>query len=114
MSKEKKKQRITPEGLEKLAGLFRVFSEAGRLSLLQELKEGERTVGELVELSGIGQAGVSKHLKLMFEGGILSRRKDGTKVFYAVSDPMVFEICDLVCGKLMREHEELKAIAYVI
>ncbi|MDP0492642.1 MAG: metalloregulator ArsR/SmtB family transcription factor [Verrucomicrobiota bacterium JB023] len=106
--------RVTPEGLEKLAGVFRVFGEAGRLALLQELKEGEKTVGELVELSGIGQAGVSKHLKMMHDADILSRRKEGTKVYYAVSDPMVFELCDLVCSKLVREQEQLRAIEYVI
>lgn len=106
--------KITPEGLEKLATVFRVFSEAGRLALLQELKNGEMTVGELVELAGIGQAGVSKHLKMMFDAGVLSRRKEGTKVFYSVSDPMVFELCDLVCGKLVREQEAMKSVAYVI
>ncbi len=106
--------KVTPEGLEKLAGVFRVFSEAGRLTLLQELKGGEKTVGELVELAGIGQAGVSTHLKMMYDAGVLGRRKDGTKVYYSVSDPMVFELCDLVCGKLIREQEAMKTIEFVI
>ncbi|GHC46765.1 ArsR/SmtB family transcription factor [Roseibacillus persicicus] len=113
-AKKKAGGQITPEGLEKLASVFRVFSEAGRLALLQELKNREMTVGELVDSAGIGQAGVSKHLKMMFDAGILSRRKDGTKVYYAVSDPMVYELCDLVCGKLVREQEAMKAIEYVI
>lgn len=111
---EVSEQRITPEGLEKLASLFRIFSEVGRLALLQELKTGEKTVGELVELSGMGQAGVSKHLKMMYDAGVLSRRKEGTKVFYAVSDPMVFELCDLVCGKLLREKEAMRSREYVV
>jgi ArsR family transcriptional regulator len=92
--------KLSAEALEMVAETFRALSDAGRLALLQELKEGERMVGELVESTGMGQASVSKHLKTMFDAGLLSRRKEGVKVFYGVKDELVFALCKLVCGKL--------------
>jgi len=98
--KKKNPQKLGSAALEKVAGTFRVLGEAGRLALLQEMKGGERTVGELVELTGQGQASVSKHLKLLHEAGLLARRKEGVKVFYGVKEEMVFSLCKLVCGSL--------------
>ncbi|MFC7339274.1 ArsR/SmtB family transcription factor [Haloferula chungangensis] len=98
--KDPKKSRLSGEALEKVAETFRALSDAGRLALLQELKDGEQMVGELVDSTGMGQASVSKHLKTMFDAGLLSRRKEGVKVFYAVKDELVFSLCRLVCGKL--------------
>lgn len=106
--------RMTPAALDKLANVFRVLGDGGRLQLLQELKADEKTVGELVTLSGMGQTVVSKHLKLMHQAGLLSRQKDGVRVIYAVSDPMVFQLCELVCGKLNREKEEMQGMEYMI
>ena len=105
---------MTPAALDKLALVFRVLGDGGRLQLLQELKEGEKTVSELITLSGMGQTVVSKHLKLMHQAGLLSRQKDGVRVIYAVSDPMVFQLCELVCGKLNREKEDFQGMEYVI
>lgn len=102
------------EALEKVAETFRVLGEGGRLLLLQELKSGEKTVGELVEASGQGQASVSKHLKLMFDAGLLSRRKEGVKVFYSLKDEMVFSLCHLVCGKLEADQSSREEIDYSI
>lgn len=102
------------EALEKVAATFRVLGEEGRLSLLQELKTGEKTVGELVDASGQGQASVSKHLKLMFDAGLLARRKEGVKVYYSMKDEMVFSLCHLVCGKLNADQKARGEIDYSI
>ncbi|MGJ8695879.1 MAG: ArsR/SmtB family transcription factor [Verrucomicrobiaceae bacterium] len=115
MKKAKKKEgKLTAEGLERVAGLFRVLGEAGRLTLLQELKVGERSVNELVECSGMSQAAVSRQLKSLHEAGVLSRRKEGTKVYYAVADVMIYELCELVCGKLMKDQKTRQEIEYMI
>jgi ArsR family transcriptional regulator len=45
----------------------------------------------------------------MVDAGLLLRRKDGLNVFYAIADPMVFELCDLVCSRLHVEHERKAA-----
>ena len=65
--------------------------------LIEEVAEN---VGELVEEVEATQANVSRHLQTLSEAGILKREKQGLHVFYTISDPSVFELCDLVCGSL--------------
>jgi DNA-binding transcriptional ArsR family regulator len=89
--------------LERVANLFRAFAEATRLAIVQELKSGELSVSEIVDNLTTSQANVSKQLKLLHDAGILSRRKQGTQVLYQIADPMVFELCGLVCDKLNRD-----------
>jgi len=89
--------------LDRVAALFRVFSETTRLALLQELKEGPKAVGELVaEMPATTQANVSKQLKQLHDAGLVARRKHGTSVIYEIAEPLVFELCRLACEKLNR------------
>lgn len=89
--------------LERVANLFRAFSEASRLAIVQELKSGERSVSDIVDALPTSQANVSKQLKMLHDAGVVSRRKEGTQVLYQIADPMVFELCRLVCDKLNRD-----------
>jgi len=91
---------MPPAALELLAARFRVLGEPNRLRLLAELQEHERCVNELAEATGLTQANVSRHLQALMQSGILSRRKAGLQVFYAIAEPKIFELCDLVCGSL--------------
>ncbi len=88
-----------------VAERFRALGDATRLRILSTLRSGESTVGQLVSLTGLGQANVSKHLQTLHRQGFVERRKDGTRTIYWVDDPAVFELCDLVCGKI-RDHLE--------
>ncbi len=88
--------------LERVATLFRAFAEPTRLAILQELKAGELGVSEIVERLTTSQANISKQLKLLYDVGLVSRRKLGPQVLYAIADPMVFELCRLACEKLNR------------
>jgi DNA-binding transcriptional ArsR family regulator len=100
--------------MELIARRFRTLGEPFRLRILQELEDGEKTVGELVEQMGAGQPNVSKHLAILHEAGLISRRRDGTSMVYAISDPMVFRLCELVCKseakKSRREFEALNGV----
>lgn len=89
--------------LERVAAMFRAFGEGTRLAILQELKDGEMTVSEMVERTTTSQANVSKQLKVLHDAGVLERRKEGARVLYRIGDPMVFELCRLVCDKLNRD-----------
>ena len=95
--------KLDPQQLERVANLFRAFSEATRLAIIQELKTGEMSVSEIVELLTTSQANVSKQLKLLHDAGLVTRRKQVTQVLYQIADPMVFELCGLVCEKLNRD-----------
>lgn len=112
--KKKNSHKLSEEALEALAQTFRLLSDEVRLGLLQELKEGERMVGELVELTGHGQASVSKHLKALYDGGLLERRKEGVKVFYQVKGEFVFSLCKMVCERLDEDQQERNTIEFMI
>jgi DNA-binding transcriptional ArsR family regulator len=102
--------------LERVANLFRVFSEATRLALLQELKDGPRSVGELVDALPTTQANVSanvsKQLKLLHDSGLVTRTKQGTSVIYEICEPMVFELCKLACEKLNRPVSKPRKLSF--
>jgi ArsR family transcriptional regulator len=93
---------LSDEALELVAGRFRVLGEPSRLRLLQSLRAGERNVSQLVEATGLSQANTSRHLQALAEAGIVGRRREGSSVFYSISDPGIFELCDAVCGSLQR------------
>ena len=100
-----------PEPLiELVAQRFRVLGEPMRIKLLDRLREGAATVGELQEALGASQQNVSKHLGILHAAGMVSRTKDGNHSRYAISDPSVFELCDQVCGGVRRQLEDLDAI----
>lgn len=91
---------MTPEVLGLVAERFRALAEPARLELLNLLRSGEQSVGELVDATGMGQANVSKHLQLLHSLGFASRRKDGLFVYYTLADKSVFQLCDLMCKRL--------------
>jgi DNA-binding transcriptional ArsR family regulator len=94
--------KLNAEQLERVAVQFRALAEPTRLAILQELKSGPRSVSRIVEAVDTSQANVSKQLRLLHEAGLLERRRDGTQVIYSIGDPMVFELCRIVCDRLNR------------
>lgn len=94
---------FTPEVLEMIAERFKVLAEPARLRILQCLRAGERSVTELVDETGLGQANVSKHLHQLHTLGFVRRRKEGLFAYYALADKSVFQLCDMMCGRLEAE-----------
>lgn len=91
---------LSPETATRLADRFRTLGDPMRLRLLYALTGGEQRAGDLVERSGGQQANVSKHLQLLHQQGLVARRREGTAILYRIADPVVFQLCDLVCGSL--------------
>jgi DNA-binding transcriptional ArsR family regulator len=85
--------------MEHLAEYFKVFSEPNRLAVLEALRAGPLNVTAVVDKTGLSQALVSKHLKLLTIAGVVQRRPEGSLVFYEVNDKAVF--------KLMAQAEKL-------
>jgi ArsR family transcriptional regulator len=94
------KKQLTDEALELVAARFRVLSEPTRLKILHTLGEDEMSVSALVEAIGGSQANVSKHLAILFDAGLVMRRKDGVTIIYSIADESVFELCETVCSSL--------------
>ena len=100
--------RPLPEPLiEVIAERFRVIGEPMRIRLLDALRDGEATVGELTERLGASQQNVSKHLGVLHQAGIVRREKQGTSVLYSIADESVFDLCEQVCGGLRQQVSEL-------
>lgn len=93
--------------LELVAHRFRVIGEPMRIRLLEQLRHGPATVSQLADTLGASQQNVSKHLGVLHQAGILSREKQGTSVRYTIIDSTVFELCELVCGRLQQQITEL-------
>ena len=97
---------VPPEVVPQVAEYFSLLSEPMRLRLLNLLSSDEKCVQELVEATQTSQANVSKHLKVMWQAGILSRRSEGTCAYYRVEDEMIFELCNLVRDRLANRIEQ--------
>lgn len=96
----------TPQVLSPVADYFKVLSQVSRLQVLCCLKTGTKNVTEIIEATGLGQANVSKHLKLLVQAGMVTRHPEGINVYYQISDPMIFELCKLVCDRLAIQLQE--------
>lgn len=86
-----------------VAERFQALGEPTRLRILDTLRRGEHPVSGIAEATGLGNANVSKHLRLLHRVGFVARRKEGIHVHYRLADDHVFELCDLMCGKVERE-----------
>ncbi|MEP7063475.1 MAG: metalloregulator ArsR/SmtB family transcription factor [Betaproteobacteria bacterium] len=90
---------------------FSLLSEPTRLKILHAICRDERSVSQIVEATGATQTNVSRHLALMHQAGVVTRRRDGSTVFYRVDDPEFVEICRNVCVQIasrIDEREPLK------
>jgi DNA-binding transcriptional ArsR family regulator len=103
---------LTAAQLRLIAERFKALSEPSRLEILNALRGGERTVSEILEATGLGQANVSKHLQMLHGSGFVDRRKDGVSTYYRLADQDVLRLCELMCGRLEAEaHSKRKLFA---
>ena len=92
------------------AQLCQVLTDPIRLELLHLIGDGERTVGELVEATGLRQANVSQHLAVMRQRNIFTTRRVGTTVYYALAYPEILEACAIVRGILIKQLQETREL----
>ena len=94
-----------------VAQRFRVLSEPARIRLLDALRtSGPASVGELAARLGMGQQNTSKHLGVLAGEGLVERTKAGNSALYAISDPTVFTLCEVVCDALRDRVAALQAV----
>ena|SRR6476619_850602 len=94
-----RKPALTADAILLIAERFKVLAEPARLEILNALRGSERTVTELVRETGLGQANVSKHLRLLHAHGFVARRKEGVSVYYALAES-VDDLCDIMTRQL--------------
>ncbi len=97
------------------AGLFRVLGHPARVRVLELLREGEKSVGGLQAELGLESGATSQHLSALRRVGLVESRREGTSVFYRVSDPRVFDLLEagraLVTRRLREEQSMLRELA---
>ncbi len=80
------------------AEILKAIAQPTRLKIIDFLREGERCVCEIFPAICEEQSNTSRHLNMMLSAGVLSRRKDGLKIYYAIKHPEILEVVDLVTG----------------
>jgi ArsR family transcriptional regulator len=78
------------------AEICKTMADVKRLAILHVLRDGERSVSQLVDELGLPQANVSQHLAILRERGIVSTRREGTSIFYSLANPKIAQACDMV------------------
>jgi ArsR family transcriptional regulator len=85
-------QNMTEAAIKLMAARFCALGEVSRLKLISAVGNGEKNVSQLIAATGLSQANVSKHLKILTDSGIFARRKQGIYVFYSTTDSSVFKL----------------------
>jgi DNA-binding transcriptional ArsR family regulator len=104
----------SPQLLDELSAFFRLLSEPARLlseparlQLLCQLKHGgAMDVASLIEATGFSQSHISRQLGQLQRAGLVSCERDGTRLIYAVADPLVEDLCNLVQRRLKQRLEQ--------
>jgi DNA-binding transcriptional ArsR family regulator len=78
------------------ADIFQALAHPTRIAILELLSPGELSAGTLIEKLDMEQANVSQHLAVLRAKQLVSNRKVGNQVFYAVRDPIIIEVLNLM------------------
>lgn len=95
------------------AELCKTLANPTRLEILSLLRNGEKSVGELTALIGVGQATISQHLAVLRQRRVVSTRKDGVNIFYKIKNPKIVEACDIIRKVLFEQLTEMEELAKV-
>jgi ArsR family transcriptional regulator len=84
-----------PEALRRFkADVFSVLAHPTRIHIIESLREGELSVGAIIERIGVEPANASQHLSILRNKRLVANRKEGNQVFYSLRDPMLTEVLD--------------------
>jgi len=92
------------------AELFRTLGHPARTRILELLRQGECSVGELQAELGLDSGGTSQHLSALRRAGFVKSRRDGTSVYYSVEDERVFTILTLAREMIASSLEAQRAL----
>jgi len=101
-ARSQKKSTVSDEALGMVASWFRTLSEPSRLKILRALEDGEKSISEIVEASGLSQANVSRHAQSLVDAGIVGRRREGLAVICFITDLGITNLYDNVCNNVLK------------
>jgi ArsR family transcriptional regulator, virulence genes transcriptional regulator len=96
------------------AELCKALSDPKRLRIIRELRSGERTVSQLVDILGLKQSNTSQHLGVLRRIGLITFRKTGSTVYYRLTNPKIGEACDMVHQVISDQLQNSRHLAQAI
>ncbi len=96
-------QSNSAEMFDRAAELFGIMSAPMRLRVINALCDGEKCVGELLEKIETTQPNMSQHLRMLYRAGVLSKRREGTQIYYCIADKKIVKLCKAVCLHVVDE-----------
>jgi DNA-binding transcriptional ArsR family regulator len=92
------------------AEVCKTFGHPKRLMVITALRDGEYTVTELSEITDIDTSNLSQHLHILRDKGIVTTRRDGTKIYYTLSHPNIGKALDLMSAFLEQRISERQIV----
>lgn len=103
------KNTLAPEHFEALrkfkAGIFKILAHPTRIHVIETLREGELSVGAMLEQVKVEPANLSQHLSVLRQSHLVVTRKDGNQVLYSLRDPLLIDVLDAM-RKYFQKHFE--------
>jgi len=87
------------------AEICKTISNPNRQAILDNLRDGEMSVTELVNRTGISQANLSQHLSILRSKGVVNTRRDGNNIYYSISNAKIIQAYDLLTEVLQDSFE---------
>jgi ArsR family transcriptional regulator len=78
------------------AELFQALAHPTRIAIVEALRNGEMSAGQIIEQLGIEQANASQHFAVLRSKQVVVNRKEGNQVFYSLRDPVLVEVLDIL------------------
>lgn len=107
MRDAKANHELPVEILEIMARRFAALADVNRLRILQRLRQGDATVNQLAEELGLSQPNTSAHLATLRAARLVVAFKRGKNAFYTLADDTTLSLCEIVCGSVRKEYEQL-------
>jgi ArsR family transcriptional regulator len=92
------------------AEFFKTLGHPARIRVLEVLRDGEHSVGELVPAVGIEASHLSQQLAVLRKANLVQTRREGTSVLYSVGNPMIFELLDVARRILTSSLDDTRAL----
>jgi DNA-binding transcriptional ArsR family regulator len=96
-------EKATAQAVERAAELFGVLATPVRLRIIGALCDSEKDVSHLLESIDVSQPNMSRHLSLLYQAGVVTKRRSGAHVIYALADNPVVSICKVVCTQMVAD-----------
>jgi len=78
------------------ADIFQALGHPTRIAIVETLRNGEKSAGQIIEELEIEQANASQHLTVLRSKQVVVNRKEGNQVFYSLRDPVLVEVLDIL------------------